>query len=173
MYPESYHETICLDFACVRKANILNCAVVGKDLCPYFHVVTNADFFPGCTVFRTNEGRNIALVEWLQNGAGAYVELYNRLEKQLVSAWLGVSRDASHRIMHANGQTYIWVPQTHSICLYRWDPVNMVDVPQLLARVTKEDDMVTLEISLAAIELNLLEMCVVSTVLFQSGCQID
>jgi hypothetical protein len=93
---EAYTEILALDFlAYGRKASILNCAVVGPDICPYFHVVTSQDYLPGHTVFRTNEGRDVASVEWMPNGGGACVELHDKsLEKQLVSVWLGVSRDA-------------------------------------------------------------------------------
>ncbi|KAF7350170.1 Casein kinase I isoform alpha [Mycena venus] len=169
---QAYNEILALEFLHVsnRKASILNCAVVGPDICPYFHVVTR----PGHTFIRTNEGRGVASVEWVPNGGGAYVELKNEsLEKQLVSVWLVVSPDASYRLMHAHGQTYVWVPQSLSICLYEWDPRAREDVPQLLARIAKEDNVVTLQISPAAIEAGLLEMCVVCVVLFQSGYRID
>ncbi|KAJ7256348.1 hypothetical protein C8J57DRAFT_1186089 [Mycena rebaudengoi] len=169
---ESYPEVITFVFACGRRASILNCAVIGKDLCPYFHVVTSTDFMPGYTVFRTNEGHNIATVQWLQNGNGAYVELQDTLEKQPVSSWLGVSRDASYRMMYAHGEMYVWVPQNLSICLYHWNPSDH-DVPQLLARISRDEERVTLEITVDAINMSLLEMCVIATVLFQSGCQID
>ncbi|KAJ7036701.1 hypothetical protein C8F04DRAFT_463677 [Mycena alexandri] len=178
----AYTEILILEFLASRKptgnsANtILNCAVVGPEICPYFHVVTRADYLPGHTVFRTNEGRDVASVEWVPNGGGAYVELYDKnlnLEKQAVSAWLGVSRDASYRMMYAHGQAYVWVPRSLSICLYEWDPAETDGVPRLLARISKEEDVVTLQISLAAIETGLLEMCVICVVLFQSGCRID
>ncbi|KAJ7183519.1 hypothetical protein C8R46DRAFT_1308269 [Mycena filopes] len=183
--PHAYNEVLALEFLASRKptgksnANgILNCAVVGPDICPYFHVVTRADYLPGHTVFRTNTGRDVASVQWVPNGGGAFVELYDKklsLEKQAVSAWLGVSRDASYRMMYAHGQAYVWVPRNLSICLYEWDPRtnSAADVPQLLARIFKEEDVVTLQISLAAIEEGLLEMCVICVVLFQSGCRID
>ncbi|KAJ7131565.1 hypothetical protein C8R43DRAFT_895993 [Mycena crocata] len=158
-----------------RRSNILNSVVVDADLCPYFHVVTGVDSAAvGHTLFRTNAGRDVASVEWVPRGGGAYVELHNKtLEKQLVSAWLGVSRDASYRMMYAHGQTYVWVPRSQSICLYEWDPESTDDVPNLLARISNEDDIVTLEISRAAVQKRLLEMCVVCVVLFQSGCRID
>lgn len=57
--------------------------------------------------------------------------------------------------------------------LYHWDPWLPSDIPRLLARIVKEDDSVTLDISLAAIEMKLMEACVVATVLFQSGRRID
>ncbi|KAJ7917183.1 hypothetical protein B0H13DRAFT_1870537 [Mycena leptocephala] len=142
---EAYTEILALDFlAYGRKASILNCAVVGPDI----------------ALFRTNEGRDVASVEWMPNGGGACVELHDKsLEKQLVSVWLGVSRDASYRMMYAHGQPYVWVPRSLSICLYEWDPVSTADdVPQLLARIAKEDDVVTLQISLAAIQAGLLEI---------------
>ncbi|KAJ6575972.1 hypothetical protein DFH09DRAFT_1031524 [Mycena vulgaris] len=168
-------EVLALNFVCSRSPrSILNCAVVGTDTRPYFHVVTRADYRPGETVFSTNLGRDVAAVEWVPHGGGALVELHNKtLQKQLVSSWLGVSRDASYRVMSAHGQTYVWVPRGESICLYHWNPTRTADIPELLARITKEDDLATLEISLPAIEAGLLEMCVVCVVLFQSGCRID
>ncbi|KAJ7489646.1 hypothetical protein B0H11DRAFT_1860223 [Mycena galericulata] len=173
-------DVLALNFVCTRASSargILNCAVVSRDdLCPYFHVVTRPDYLPGHTVVRTNAGRDVAWVEWVPNahGGGTYVELRHKgLQKQLVSAWLGVSRDASYRIMSAHDQTYVWAPRADSICLYQWNPKLREDVPQLLARIAKEDDLVTLQISLTAIEAGLLEMTVVCVVLFQSGFQID
>ncbi|KAJ6517466.1 hypothetical protein C8R47DRAFT_253947 [Mycena vitilis] len=177
--PPTPTEVIVLEFLlCGRSGrsatSILNCAVVGPEICPYFHVVT----FPGHTVFRTNEGRDVAEVEWVPNGGGAFVELLHNnspkdVGKQPVSSWLGVSHDASYRMMHAHGQPYVWVPRNLSICLYEWDPAATDDVPELLARIVKEDGVVTLQISLTAVELGLLEMCVVCVVLFSSGCRID
>ncbi|KAJ7488116.1 hypothetical protein FB451DRAFT_1025728 [Mycena latifolia] len=159
-------EVLALKFVCSRSTrSILNCAVIGADTQPYFHVVTR----PGETVLRTNGGRAVAAVEWVPPdlGGGAYVELCDKtLEKQRVAAWLGVSRDASYRVMSAHGQTYVWVPRSQSIC------VRIYSV-QLLAKIAREDDIVTLEIAGAAVEAGLLEMCVVCVVLFQSGCRID
>ncbi|KAJ7436801.1 hypothetical protein B0H11DRAFT_2109244 [Mycena galericulata] len=203
-------DVLVLNFVCTRATNvnasgILNCAVVRPDdLCPYFHVVTRQDYLPGHTVVRTNAGRPVAWVEWVPtaHGGGAYVELQCdsvnekylhglqvQRQKQRVSAWLGVSCDASYRIMFAHGQTYVWVPRAHSICLYHWDPTQTLSgdtdadadahVPQLLARITKDDSnsaqdaIVALQISRPAIDAGLLEMCVVCVVLFQSGCKID
>ncbi|KAJ7691026.1 hypothetical protein B0H17DRAFT_1201371 [Mycena rosella] len=126
--------------------SILNCAVIGTDTHPYFHVVTRADFCPEQTVFHTNGGRDVAAVEWVADGGGAYIELHEKtLEKRLV----------------------------HSICLYHWNSEAPEDVPELLAKIAKENDTVMLDIAATAIKVGLLKMCVICVVLFQSGCHID
>ncbi|KAJ6612547.1 hypothetical protein B0H10DRAFT_252042 [Mycena sp. CBHHK59/15] len=177
----SAEEVTSLTFVCGRKRSAnystLNCTVMRRiDACPYFHIMTHA----GTTVVRTNKGSTVAAVEWhgRGEGGGADVEVGGVVGKQPVSTWLGISEDASYRVMHAYGQTYVWVPQHDSICLYHWDPMTGADVPRLLARIVKEKDsdngdVVTLEITLDAIRMGLLELSVVCVVLFQSGCSID
>ncbi|KAJ7274636.1 hypothetical protein C8J57DRAFT_985409, partial [Mycena rebaudengoi] len=163
---------VSFTFASTRTGTtgILNSAVVGWDACPYFHVMTDAGWLPGHTVFRTNKGHTIASVEWRGKGGTTFVEIQPSVMKQPVSAWLVVSADASYRTMYASGQTYVWVPRSQGICVSR---LNSRNIPRLLARIVKEDDSVTLDISLAAIEMKLMEACVVATVLFQSGRRID
>ncbi|KAJ7121406.1 hypothetical protein C8R44DRAFT_166026 [Mycena epipterygia] len=172
---DAYEEVLSLDFVCRRKSrSILNCTVVSPDGCtPYFHIVTSSDVHPAQTFFRTNKGRTVAAVEWDSKGRGAYVEVHKTVAKQRVSEWLGVSGDASYRMMYAYGQSYVWVPQSNSICMYHWSPSTLGDIPHLLARIEKEDRKVRLEITLEAVNRGLLEMVVVATTLFQSGCCID
>ncbi|KAJ7637404.1 hypothetical protein DFH06DRAFT_1099951 [Mycena polygramma] len=167
----SYEEILSLDFVCRRKSHsILNSTVVGRDgYTPYFHIMTQ----PGSTVFRTNDGRSVGSIEWRGKCDAAYVELPGTVSKQRVSKWLGVSSDASYRIMRAFGEHYIWVPQSDTICMYHWNPAAVGDVPRLLARVEKEGRKLTLEITVEAINRGLLEMTVVATTLFQSGCSIQ
>ncbi|KAF8189441.1 hypothetical protein K438DRAFT_1832592 [Mycena galopus ATCC 62051] len=150
-----------LDFVYRRKSHsILNSTVVGRDgYTPYFHIVTGSED----TLFRTNNGRTVASIEWGGKGGNstAFVEVRNGVMKQ------------RYRMMIAYGERYVWVPQSDSICMYHWNPTAVGSVPLLLARIEKEDQTVTLEITVEAINRGLLEMAVVAATLFQSGCTID
>ncbi|KAJ7466846.1 hypothetical protein B0H11DRAFT_1720142 [Mycena galericulata] len=167
-------EVLLLDFVYRRKSrSILNCTVVGRDgYTPYFHIVTCLDVHPGRTLFRTNEGRTIAVVEWGGKGDATYVEVHKAVTKQRVSEWLRVSGDASHRMMRADGETYVWAPQGNSICV-RLLFVPAHSIPNLLARIEKGSHTVRLEISLEAVSRGLVGIAVVATMVFQSGCRID
>ncbi|KAJ7773981.1 hypothetical protein B0H16DRAFT_1713822 [Mycena metata] len=166
--PDPYEEVLSLQFVCRRKSrSILNCTVVGSDgYTPYFHIVTSD---PGNTVFRTNEGHSVAAIEWRGKCGAAYVQVHGAVPKQRVSKWLGVSGDASYRMMYAHGAQYVWAPQSNSICMYNWNPSAVGDVPHLLVRIDKEDRTLRLEITQEAINQGLLEMTVVAATLFQSG----
>ncbi|KAJ6571418.1 hypothetical protein B0H19DRAFT_1129936 [Mycena capillaripes] len=173
--PNPYEEILSLDFICKRKSRcFLNCTIVGRDgFTPYFHIMTGSEVRSGSTFIRTNDGRTVATIDWGGKGGEAYVEVCNLVLKQRVSKWLAVSADASYRLMHAFGQQYVWVPQSHSICMYQWNPTAVGDVPQLLARIEKDDRTLTLEITIEAMNRGLLEMAVVAATVFQSGCRID
>jgi hypothetical protein len=86
----SNEEIVSFTFASTRTGTtgILNSAVVGRDACPYFHVMTDAGWLPGHTVFRTNKGHTIASVEWRGKGGTTFVEIQPSVMKQPVSAWL-------------------------------------------------------------------------------------
>ncbi|KAJ7151990.1 hypothetical protein C8R46DRAFT_482905 [Mycena filopes] len=176
---DSYEEVLALTFVCRRKSrSILNCTVVGSDgYTPYFHVVTSApkvEGDAGNTVFRTNAGRTVATIDWRERGVAGYVQVHGAVARQRVSEWLGLSGDASYRMMHFHGAHYVWVPQSNSICMYNWNPSARADVPQLLARIDKEEGCaLRLEITVEAMNRGLLEMTVVAATLFQSGCRID
>ncbi|KAF7334145.1 hypothetical protein MVEN_02320600 [Mycena venus] len=168
-------EVLSLSFVCRRKSrSILNCTVVGRDgYTPYFHIMTCVDVDPERTLFRTNEGRTIAAVEWGNKGSAAYVQIHNAVSKQRVSEWLSLSDDVSCRMMYAYGKKFVWAPQRISICMYEWDPSAVGDIPDLLARIEKEDRAVTLKMTMEAVNRGLLEMAVVATLVFQSGCRIN
>ncbi|KAJ7021973.1 hypothetical protein C8F04DRAFT_972064 [Mycena alexandri] len=173
--PNPYEEVLSLQFVCRRKSrSILNCTVVGSDgYTPYFHIVTSADVDPGNTLFRTNNGRSVAAIEWRGECGAVYVQVHGAVPKQRVSKWLGVSADTSYRMMYAHEAQYVWAPQSNSICMYNWNSSAVGGVPQLLARIDKEDCAVHLEITQEAINRGLLEMTVVAATLFQSGCTVD
>ncbi|KAJ7101376.1 hypothetical protein B0H15DRAFT_815885 [Mycena belliarum] len=170
-------ELLALNFVCTRNTrSVLNCAVLGADTEPYFHVVTR----PGRTILRTNTGRAVAAVEW--DPQGVYVQLHAQdsdkekaLERHRVGSWLGISRDASYRVMVVHGEPYVWIPRSESICLYHWAAKTSSDIPELIAKIERgpDDEGATLEIVGSAVERGLLETCVVCVVLFQSGCCID
>ncbi|KAJ7865479.1 hypothetical protein B0H14DRAFT_3599401 [Mycena olivaceomarginata] len=91
--PDPYEEVLSLEFVCRRPScSILNCAIVGSDgYIPYFRIITSA---AGSIVFRTNDGRTVAEIEWCGKDDPAHVEVGNAVTKQRVSQWLGVSSDA-------------------------------------------------------------------------------
>ncbi|KAJ7200878.1 hypothetical protein GGX14DRAFT_466314 [Mycena pura] len=182
--PVSHEAVLALTFVLQRQhPTILNCTVVGADGCtPYFHIMTtaaSADASPECTVFSANSGCTVATVDWgtgTSGRAGAgppQVEVHKVLPRQPLAAWLGVSYDASYRIMHAPEHRYVWVPQKHSICMYAWNDTAHQHVPRLLARIEQVDEKTTLEIAVDAMHPGLLEMVVVAATVFQSGCSID
>lgn len=104
--PEPYEEVFSLDFVCRRKSrSILNCTVVGRDgYTPYFHIMTGA---VGNTLVRTNDGRNVATIEWQGKGGAAYVDVRNAVMKQPVSEWLGVASDARQVICYSQSEKEI------------------------------------------------------------------
>jgi hypothetical protein len=91
---------------CRRKSrSILNCTVVGRDgYTPYFHIMTGA---VGNTLVRTNDGRNVATIEWQGKGGAAYVDVRNAVMKQPVSEWLGVASDARQVICYSQSEKEI------------------------------------------------------------------
>ncbi|KAK7046453.1 hypothetical protein R3P38DRAFT_71964 [Favolaschia claudopus] len=167
-----------LNFVCRPnpRPSILNSTVVGRDgFTPYFHIMSTSER----TVFRTNEGRTVAQIDWRANSTGGspYVEVRNAVAKQRVSRWLPVSADGSYRIMTVQRSRYVWVPQTDCICMYNWNPEMFENVPQLLARMENpnkgQNQTVKFEIAVEAMNRGLLEMTVVAATLFQAGRPID
>ncbi|KAJ7642250.1 hypothetical protein FB45DRAFT_738567 [Roridomyces roridus] len=145
---------------------ILNCTVVGKNTVPYFKVSTDASM-SGYTSVKILDGAPIALIEWKER---PLVEIRKAVSKTRVGEWLVLSKDASHRKMSVSNQTYIWTPRKNTICLYEAD----TPTPELLAQITREQDgTVSLEISQTAVAADLLERCVLATVLLQCGKKID
>ncbi|KAJ6616764.1 hypothetical protein B0H10DRAFT_2389546 [Mycena sp. CBHHK59/15] len=145
---------------------ILNCTVIGRNTFPYFRITTDSSM-PGYTVVKNTDGKKIALIEWKDR---PLIEVREILSKQMVSQWLPLSADASHRTMKVNGGHYIWAPQEQTICLY---PAGTA-TPELLARIFRgEDGTVSLELTPTAVAAGLLETSVVATLLLQCGHKID
>ncbi|KAJ7892114.1 hypothetical protein B0H14DRAFT_3854904 [Mycena olivaceomarginata] len=166
-------EVLSLHFVRRRKSrSILNCTVVGGDgFTPYFHIMTWSDLLQPftVTVFRTNEGRSIATVHECPTGWVYPVMPGKQISTSGESMFTCPN---SCRIMYAYEKSYIWAPQ--SSFMYSWDPsMAAEDVPDLLARIEKNERGVTLEIMLEAVNRGLLEMAIVATVVFQSGRRIN
>ncbi|KAJ7603935.1 hypothetical protein B0H17DRAFT_1222336 [Mycena rosella] len=71
--------------------------------------------------------------------------------------------------MSALGKTFVWAPDGKYICLYSAG----LGVPQIYARVFREDGEVALELTQEAVQIGLLELCVTAALLLQSGRDID
>ncbi|KDQ51423.1 hypothetical protein JAAARDRAFT_62495 [Jaapia argillacea MUCL 33604] len=144
--------------------SILNCSFVNHTSRTVYSVRT--DTSPIFTVIKDNEGRSMALIEWHSH---PYVELPGVVPKQEARRWLALSADAKFRTMTVGAARYVWAPNGEYICLYS----TASSTPQILARIKKIQNVVTLELSQTAIDSRLLGPCVLAAVLLQSGRNID
>ncbi|THV03706.1 hypothetical protein K435DRAFT_715368 [Dendrothele bispora CBS 962.96] len=147
--------------------DICNCTVVGPNSKTYFQIMNNTPT-TGFTLFQNRDGKSFGVIEWRQS-PGTVVELRDVVKKQLVSSWLALSQDRSYRHMTVGNRGFVWVPRDDYIGLYSHGTAD----PQLYAKVARGDGHVALDITSAAIQLGLLEPCVVAVVLLQSGRHID
>ncbi|KZP26364.1 hypothetical protein FIBSPDRAFT_909295 [Athelia psychrophila] len=122
---------------------ILNCTVLGPNNRANFSVSTNASM-AGYTVFKDAESRNIALIEW---------------------------QNRPYRAVDIRGARYTWAPQDQYICL--WAAACESSGRRCLARISKTYNIVSMEMTPEALQLGLLEACVITTVLLQCGRNID
>ncbi|KAG2041248.1 hypothetical protein BDR03DRAFT_856904 [Suillus americanus] len=139
---------------------ILNCKVIGPRNETYFRVVTDG----GHTVLKDAQSSNIGLLEWRDRPT---VEARGLVAKQTMGQWLRLSTDRSHRFMVHNGVGYSWRPHD------RFLQLSIPGSYEILARVSKTYDVVILELTPHAIQLGLLELCVLATILLQCGNSID
>ncbi|KDQ64070.1 hypothetical protein JAAARDRAFT_116910 [Jaapia argillacea MUCL 33604] len=144
--------------------SILNCTFVNRSSQPIYSICT--DTSPIFTVVKNPEGRSLALIEWHTRPT---VELRGVFGKQEARRWLAMSPDMRSRTMTIGSTCYVWAPAGNFICLYATAP----SAPQVLARIGKTPRMITLEMTQTAMDLRLLEPCVVAAVLLQSGRNID
>ncbi|ESK89078.1 hypothetical protein Moror_5353 [Moniliophthora roreri MCA 2997] len=142
---------------------ILNCTVLGPGSTPYFRVVDNNPF----TVFQNKDGRSIAVIEWRQS-PGTVVEVRDIIQKQLVSTWLALSPDRTYRTMIARNMSLVWLPRDDYVGLF-----TTGSSADLYAKIIRGNSSVTLQITSQAVQLGLLESCIVAVVLLQSGRRID
>ncbi|KAF8061841.1 hypothetical protein FPV67DRAFT_1564041 [Lyophyllum atratum] len=140
---------------------ILNSTVVGPQNQKYFDVTTNSPNVGASSVFRKG-GQPVAVIEWHSQPT---VEVHGTVPRQAAARWMELSKDQSYKSMQVHGKWYAWVPRDKVISLFTVGPSQ----PELLARVSREPDMVKLEITTQAVQAGLLEAAVVATVLLQSG----
>ncbi|KAJ6478108.1 hypothetical protein C8R47DRAFT_984336 [Mycena vitilis] len=144
--------------------SILNCTVIGPQSRPYFRILTDTPM-PGVTVFQNSNGSNIALIEWMRHPE---VELRNIVARQRVSGMLSLSQDQSSRTLTVHNTTFTFTPRDNFIWIY-----STSSQPDLLGRISRGQNTVTLDLTGEAIHLGILEPAVVATFLLQCGRNID
>ncbi|KAH9478614.1 hypothetical protein JR316_0009071 [Psilocybe cubensis] len=145
--------------------DILNCTVIGPQAQVYYRIVTDNQM-PGYTVVKNSEGKNVSLIEWQSH---PMIEVRGLLTKQYVRAWLALTADKSARTMSVRGMQYAWAPRDKSISLFAGGPRN----PTLLARITRTNGAIALDMTPDAIQLGLLDSVVAASLLLQCGRNID
>ncbi|KAJ7055221.1 hypothetical protein C8F01DRAFT_994560 [Mycena amicta] len=160
--------------ATIADGGLLNASVTGPpNAKTYFRVRTDAPAEGYTVVAHAGSNAPVAVVQWSGAGitAGPVVEVRGIVSKRLTSAWLALSPDKSYRAMSARGKSFVWVPEGAHICLY----AAGLRQPQMFARISSDSDggALILEISSEAIQIGILEVCVVAAILLQSGRRID
>ncbi|KAH9933053.1 uncharacterized protein B0H18DRAFT_985309 [Fomitopsis serialis] len=146
------------------NTTILNCNIAGPQGRVVYRVVTDSGA-PSSTMWKDNDNRNVAMVNWQPN---ANVEIRGIASRQRARDWLHLSADKSKRVMTIAGVQYAWSPIEGFICLYKLQST----APRVLARIGRAQD-VTLEMTQEAMQLGLLEACLVATVLLTCGHNVD
>ncbi|KAJ7202844.1 hypothetical protein GGX14DRAFT_653141 [Mycena pura] len=147
-------------------SSILNSLVTGSSGQTYFRITTNSTAH-GYSVVQNSRYQNIAYIEWRSQPV---VEIYNIVSKRNSAAWLVLSSNRSYRKMNAQGQSFRWVPDERNINLYSADPSN----PQFFGGISQaQDGGTTLNLTDEALQLGMLEISVVSALLFLCGRRID
>ncbi|KAI0318526.1 hypothetical protein OF83DRAFT_1261700 [Amylostereum chailletii] len=145
--------------------NILNSTVLNPQGKSQFRVVTEA--VPGRpTVWLDAHQRTIALLEW---SSQPVVEIPGLLPRTALKNWLRTSSTQTARYMDVRGVQYIWAPVEHDICLYH----NQSGQSTMLARICNISNGAVLEMTPAAIQYGLLEVCAVATTIFLCGVNFD
>ncbi|PFH49581.1 hypothetical protein AMATHDRAFT_147411 [Amanita thiersii Skay4041] len=144
--------------------DIFNCSILNLQGQTYYKIITDKHN-PGYTVLRNAAGKNVALIEWQSH---PLVEIRGLLSKQYISQWLRLSADRSSRTMDVRGSKYFWAPRDKSINLYTSDAT-----PRFLARITRNQSGITLELTNDALQLGILDSVVTATLLLQCGRNID
>ncbi|KAJ6615141.1 hypothetical protein B0H10DRAFT_86812 [Mycena sp. CBHHK59/15] len=143
---------------------VLNCIVIGPRSRLHYQVTTD-NKMPGYTVFKTAERKNVALIEWQKHPR---VEIRDAVSKQETRSWLKISKNQTFRTMSIRGIEYTWSPDNQYINLCSSGPL-----PRFLARISRGDETVVIEMTPDAMQLGLLDTTVVVAVLLQCGHNID
>ncbi|KAK7436745.1 hypothetical protein VKT23_018999 [Stygiomarasmius scandens] len=148
-----------------NTSDIFNSVVVGPGNSSQYWVTTDSRY----TMLKTQDGKGVALIEWSQPPK---VEVRGTVMKQPASSFLRLSQDGnrSHRIMLFGNQQLSWIAQNSSISLFA---IRGAGSAELLARISKSGRAINLEIAQSAAQAGLLPVCLVATILLQSGRSID
>ncbi|KAE9404649.1 hypothetical protein BT96DRAFT_1071446 [Gymnopus androsaceus JB14] len=144
--------------------DILNCTVTGPNRQRYLRVVTDPEN-PTYTLFQKSQGRNCALVEWQRQ---PLVEIRDVMSKYPVRDWLRLNSDRRARTMQFQSVRYTWAPQDNYINMY-----TTGSNPEFLARISRGHGTIMLDLTNQAIQLGLLDACIIATVIMQCGRSID
>ncbi|KAG7442342.1 uncharacterized protein BT62DRAFT_1010618 [Guyanagaster necrorhizus] len=166
-FPPPPTQQSAYSFTFSYRHSILNSTITGPNDRPYFRVVNDSPS-QGKTVIQNHEGHNFTIIEWKSHPV---VEIRELLDKQTVASWLPLSSDKTQRAMFARGKWYSWVPYENTICLFT--ATYGSTPPSPIAKILRGDRTVTLDITGQAIQIGLLEICIVATVLLQSERNID
>ncbi|KAF9020556.1 hypothetical protein BDZ89DRAFT_1202816 [Hymenopellis radicata] len=163
--PETMHK-----FGFKYETTIVNSIVFGPNKRPFFRVANDLPRH-GCTTLTNTEGTDFAVIDWGTGESQVLVEMKDVLDKQTVAAWMPLSADRSRRAMYAFGKWFSWIPKDNCICVATHGSKS----PCLYAKVYRDEKLkaVILEVATQAIQIGLLEICIVATVLLQSGSNID
>ncbi|KAI0631005.1 hypothetical protein C8Q77DRAFT_1062746 [Trametes polyzona] len=147
------------------KTTILNSTVISPQQRTVYRVVTEATA-PACTIFKDNENRNIAMIQWQPHPT---VEIHGVAAKQRARDWLRLSSDQSRRVMEVRGVQYAWAPMDGSICLYKAQST----APRVLARIARIPTAVMVDMTQEVLQAGMLEPCLVAAALMCCGHNID
>ncbi|KAJ7475008.1 hypothetical protein FB451DRAFT_1465405 [Mycena latifolia] len=143
---------------------ILNSVVTGPQSRTYFRITTDSPTV-GFTVIHNLANEPMVIIEWARH---LVIEIQDIVSKRPTSEWLALSPDKTYRTMSPNGKPF-WASDGNYICLY----APGLGAPQLHARVFRDGNEVTLEITAETIQIGLLEICIAAALLFKSGRNID
>lgn len=143
---------------------ILNCQVLGPQNETRFWVVTEGGV-PSCTLLKNPMGAKVALINW--QTAPPQIDLPGLVTRQVAAQWLCLTPDRGSRHMTFNGICYFWTPLGRDLHLYT------LGNPVFLAKISKTPEHVALEFTPRALQLGLFEVCILATILLQSGRRIE
>ncbi|KAF5389528.1 hypothetical protein D9757_004194 [Collybiopsis confluens] len=144
--------------------DILNSTVIGPNQQRYLRIVTDPQN-PAYTIFQNPQGRSIALVEW--QSERPLLEIRGVMSKGLIRDWLRLTSDQRARTMQYQGREFTWAPQDKYIA------VSARSNPVLLARISRGFGTITLDLTNRALQHDLLDACIIASVILQCGRSID
>ncbi|KAF7311899.1 hypothetical protein MIND_00201100 [Mycena indigotica] len=160
--------------ASISDGGLLNASVTGPpNAKTYFRIRTDAPAVGFTVVAQAGSNAPVAVIQWsgADMMATPMVEVKGIVSKRSTSEWLALSSEKSYRTMVARDKPFVWLPEGTHISLY----TSGLRQPRMFGRISSEVETgaLLLEISAEAIQIGLLEVCVVAAILLQSGRRID